>query len=371
MQQPGQAVTPDGVRRGEPGALAALCERRGAAVLAYTREVCDAEGARHAAAEALARFRAAVWASGDAADLDPERLLLSATRHAAAACAQPPESGATRRILGRSHTDTCQRMPVLIVARAENLLGPADLDRLSRHLERCASCRATEAAFRRAERAYVASTHAPVDSATAALFLGALAEAAPIDAPVEPVEPAPAAPEPAAVEPAAPEPEVVQEAEPAVVATPEPEPEPEPQVVAAPEPERAPEPQVIAAAEPEPVHEALPDDLDDHDEDGWTDPVEDTYDHHMIEPGPATWNAPDEPAPRRRRTRIVLPIAVLVAGAVAAMGVAGVFDGGGSSSGTTSSTAGSTTAAPATTTAAKHAKRHRRATTSSTVTATP
>src|SRR5436309_10344271 len=108
MQLPGQAgaVTPEGVRTGDPAALAALCERRGGAVLAYCREVCEPAEAALAAAEALARFRAAVWASADAADLDPERLLLSATRHAASARARrPAEVGPTRRILGRTHTD--------------------------------------------------------------------------------------------------------------------------------------------------------------------------------------------------------------------------------------------------------------------------
>jgi hypothetical protein len=305
-EQPG-AVTPDGVRAGDPDALAALCERRGAPVLAYCREVCAPEDAPLAAAEALARFRAAVWASGDAVDLDPERLLLSATRHSAASKAQiPADTGPTRRMLGRGQTDTCARMPALIVARAENLLGSADLDRLSRHLDRCATCRATEAAFRRAERAYVATTHAPLDSATSALFLAALTEAAPMQA-----------------------------------AAPEPEPEPEPQ----PEPQPEPEPTAFV--------ETLGDELDDTDDDGWTgepepepQPVDDTYDHHMIEPGPATWNASEEPPRRRRRWRVVIPVAILAAGAAAAMGVAGVFDGGNGSSTVDTRTVQSTSVAP-------------------------
>ena len=324
-------VTPEGVRSGDSGALAALCERRGAAVLAYCREVCEPAAAQLAAAEALARFRAAVWAAGDAGDLDPERLLLSATRHAAAASAQvAPEVGATRRILGRGQTMTCARMPSLIVARAENLLGSADLDRLSRHLERCATCRATEAAFRRAERAYVATAHAPLDSSTTALFLAALAEAAPVAAPPDPVV------ELAEPVPDAPEPEDEPEPQPP---TPEPEPaEPEPQP-----PAPVPEP-AFPPTEPlpvEPTADQLPDDLDDADEDGWAE--DDHYDH-MLEPGPATWNA-TEPAPHRgSRLRIVLPVAVLAAGAAAALAIAGVFDSGDGSPSTTTHT---TTTAPA------------------------
>ena len=325
------AVTPEGVRDGDPDALAGLCERRGAAVLAYCREVCAGPDAPLAAAEALARFRAAVWACRDVPDLDPERLLLSATRHSAAARARPPaEPGGARRILGRGHTDTCARMPALIVARAENLLGSADLDRLSRHLERCASCRATEAAFRRAERAYIATAHPPLDSATTALFLAALAEAAPVEAP--------------AIE--------------------------EPPVETPPPAEQPPEPEPV----PEPVYEP--------DEDGWTgepepEPAGDTYEHHMLEPGPATWNASEEPPRRRRRLRVIVPVAVLAAGAAAAMGVAGVFDGNDDRA--PARTPQSTTVAPATSTASSTARRkraaerrRRRATTNpTTVTATP
>ena len=311
MQAPEQAaaVTPEGVRAGAPDALAALVERRGAAVLAYAREVCDPAAAQLAAAEALARFRAAVVASGDAADLDPERLLLSATRHASAARARPPaEAGGARRMLGRGQTETCAQMPSLIVARAENLLGGADLDRLGRHIDRCASCRATEAAFRRAERAYVATTHAPLDAPTAALFLAALTDAAPVEAPAQ--EPVQAPPEPA------------------------PEPAPEPPAVPA-------EEQVPLEPEPEPEPEP-----DDHtDDEGWTG----EYDHHMIEPGPATWAATEEPPRRRRSLRIIIPAAVLAVGAAAALAVAGVFDSSDKSSTVDTRTVQSTSVAPPTT----------------------
>lgn len=345
MQVPEQAgaVTPDGVRIGDPAALAALCERRGAAVLGYCREVCAPVDAPLAAAEALARFRAAVWACGDAADVDPERLLLSATRHAAASRARgPAEAGTTRRILGRAHTDTCARMPALIVARAENLLGSADLDRLSRHLDRCASCRATEAAFRRAERSYVATAHAPLDSPTTALFLAALAEAAPVEAGAQP--------------------------------EPEPEPLPTPEPPPAPEPQLAPEP--VAVDE-----EHVAEEFDHADDDGWTgeeEPTGDAYEHHMIEPGPATWNATEDPPRRRRGLRVIVPVAVLAAGAVAAMGVAGVFDNSDDSSTVDTRTVQSTSVAPtATTSAAQRARqrrareRRRQATNPATVTATP
>jgi hypothetical protein len=301
MQAPEQAaaVTPEGVRAGAPEALAALVERRGAGVLAYAREVCEPAAAQLAAAEALARFRAAVVASGDAADLDPERLLLSATRHASAAHARPPvETGGARRMLGRGPTETCAQMPALIVARAENLLGNADLDRLGRHVDRCASCRATEAAFRRAERAYVATAHAPLDAATTALFVAALTDAAPM----------------------------------AVAAEPEPEPAPEPGPV--PEPPATP---VVEHVEHVEHVEAEPEPEDHTDDEGWTGEDaavdDDTYDR-MIEPGPATWSATEEPPRRRRRLRIVLPAVIVAAGAAAGLAIAGVFDSSGSSTST-------------------------------------
>jgi hypothetical protein len=281
------AVTPQGVREGDAAALAALCERRGRAVLAYAREVCAPADAPGAAAEALARFRAAVWLSGDAAGLDPERLLLGATRHAAAACARrPTEVGTARRIMRRDHTEVCTQIPSLVVARAEGLLGAADQDRLARHLDRCSSCRETEAAFRRAERAYGSTAHIDLDGATIAQFLAALAEAAPV----------------------------------AVVPPPDPGPEPEPEPVA------------VAAAEPEaPPQEEAADDLDDDDADGWSGeplaPLEDpeTADTALAV-SPISWAVP---ARRRRMSpvRVVLPVVVLLAGAAAAMAIAGVFNG--------------------------------------------
>jgi hypothetical protein len=283
------AVTPQGIREGDPAALAALCERRGRAVLAYAREVCAPADAPGAAAEALARFRAAVWVSGDAAGLDPERLLLGATRHAAAACARrPTEVGTARRIMRRDHTEVCAQIPGLVVARAEALLGDADQDRLARHLERCSSCRETEAAFRRAERAYGSTAHIDLDGATMAQFLGALAEAAPL----------------------------------AAVPPPEPQPESEPE----------PEPVAVAAAEPEaPAQEEAADDLDDDDADGWSGeplvPLEDPESADTaLAVSPISWAVPA----RRRRVspvRVVLPVVVLLAGAAAAMAIAGVFNG--------------------------------------------
>jgi hypothetical protein len=80
-QQPG-AVTPTGVRVGDPLVLAALCARRGAAVLAFASRVCEPAYLNRAAADAFARFRAEVVAADGALTVHPDALLLRAARRA-------------------------------------------------------------------------------------------------------------------------------------------------------------------------------------------------------------------------------------------------------------------------------------------------
>src|SRR5687768_8007389 len=87
---PTAAVTPQGVRDGDPVVLAALTERRGAAVLAYCEHVAPGV-APAAAADAFARFRRDVVEARDPLALDPEAALLRATRLAAAARAPRPQ----------------------------------------------------------------------------------------------------------------------------------------------------------------------------------------------------------------------------------------------------------------------------------------
>ena len=64
-------VTPEGVRAGDPAALRALVDRRGPAVIAFCTQVCGRDAAPTAAAEAFARFRAAVRDAPDLSALDP------------------------------------------------------------------------------------------------------------------------------------------------------------------------------------------------------------------------------------------------------------------------------------------------------------
>jgi hypothetical protein len=178
---PAVAVTPAGVRDGDPAALIGLCSARGPSVLAYCRHVAGDAEAAAAAADAFARFRAAVVATDDLADLNPEALLISATRNAAA-----------EHVDGQAQ-DECAEVPSLLAGRADKTASSADLDRLDRHLEGCWACRAPVARFKAAERAYRDPPDPTLDPEIAAQIFVALATAAPARG----AEPPAAAPAPA------------------------------------------------------------------------------------------------------------------------------------------------------------------------------
>lgn len=247
------AVTPAGVRDGDPVALAALTERRGSAVLAYAERVAGPEGMVEAAGEALARFRAAVVAVDDPLSIDPEALLLHTTRAAAAARVAGARPAGETRIAGLD----CANVPKLLAARADGDLSPAEERRLVAHLEQCPACRGTESRLAAAERAYREGMDVPPPRDLARSLVAALLSAAPTPAaaprfepdPVVVVEPAPASFEPDRVPPAV------------VEAPVEPEPEPGPGPAARTEAELAPaepEPEPDVASAPEPVAEVRP-----------------------------------------------------------------------------------------------------------------
>ena len=169
-----RGVTPEGVRAGDPAALQALVDRRGPAVIAFCTQVCGPQAADRAAAEAFARFRAAVRDAPDLKQLDPEGLLRGATRHAAASMARQPSGPPPHGKLRSRGTETCVHVPTMPAARANGALGPADLERLARHLDRCERCNALAEIFRRAELAY---QDPPVDTLgtdTSSVLLDAL-----------------------------------------------------------------------------------------------------------------------------------------------------------------------------------------------------
>jgi hypothetical protein len=190
------------VRDGDPAALEGLCDARGPAVLAYSRSVAGDASAAAAAAEAFAAFRAAVHAAEDPADLNPELLLLNATRQAAARHASVVAQG------------ICAAVPRLLAARADRSIMLADLERLEAHLETCWTCRAPVARFKAAERAYRDPPDEPVPREAAEAIVAALAAAAPLRADEPPPEPEPE-PAPAVEPPPALHPEPAHAPEPA------------------------------------------------------------------------------------------------------------------------------------------------------------
>jgi len=151
-------------------------------VLAYCEHVVSDGRAAIAAAEAFRRFRVAVVEAGDLAELDPEALLISATRHAAAEHVptppQPPD--VLRGVARRPATGWCGDVPALLAARAERTITRIDLARLEQHLAGCPACRAPEARFQAAERAYRNPPATPMALPATAAIIAALATAAPI-----------------------------------------------------------------------------------------------------------------------------------------------------------------------------------------------
>ncbi len=175
------AVTPSGVRDGDPQVLAALCARRGPAILAYARASCAAPYVTRAAADAFARFRALVAAPEGPPGAHPDALLLSCARRAALELAPPgPDLG-------------CGAAIELLASRGERTISSGDDARLTRHLDICPSCRDMSRRLAEAEAAYRAADEAPLPAEVTAAVVAALAAAAPIRARVDLAAPPPAA----------------------------------------------------------------------------------------------------------------------------------------------------------------------------------
>lgn len=176
--EPG-AVTPAGIIGGDHDVLAALCERRGGAVLAYCRHISAPGLSARACAQAFARFRLGVGEATDPEALDPDATLLRATRYAAAAhvlqfvpLAPVPGLG-----LGRAW---CYAVPQAIASRESGELSRWGRRRLAVHLRRCGTCRETEARALAAERAYQEAPVEELPAGVAAQILTALEEAVPV-----------------------------------------------------------------------------------------------------------------------------------------------------------------------------------------------
>ncbi|MFL5845938.1 MAG: hypothetical protein ACJ762_14720 [Solirubrobacteraceae bacterium] len=258
------AITPQGVRDGDPAVLAALAARRGPAVIAFAEAVCEPRDVVRAAADAFARFRALVVDPEADVAVHPDALLLRCARRAALDLApRGPDLG-------------CGPAADLLVARAERTINARDTALLNRHLESCEHCTDISRRLDAADRAYRDADETPLEPAMVAPMVAALAAAAPLrlpdsesilpSAPIEVTtqdrtpEEAPE-PEPAAEDTpslAEEEPEEAPEPEPVAEETPEDTPS-----LAEEEPEEAPEPEAEEpeeAPEPGPVAEETPED---------------------------------------------------------------------------------------------------------------
>ncbi|MEY2514196.1 MAG: hypothetical protein QOJ89_1554 [bacterium] len=144
-------------------------------MIAYCEVVAGRAAAAAAAAEAFGSFRANVVAAGDLGDINPEALLISATRHAAAR-----NVDTTARPAGVDAPLPCVRVPELLAARADRSIMLADRDWLEEHLASCWTCRAPVARFEAADRAYRDPPANSLEPDVAALIVAALTAAAPV-----------------------------------------------------------------------------------------------------------------------------------------------------------------------------------------------
>lgn len=311
-----KGVTPQGVRAGDPAALQALVDRRGPAVIAFCTQVCGPQAADRAAAEAFARFRAAVRDAQDLKSLDPEALLRGATRHAAASMARQPSGPPPHGKLRSRGTETCVHVPTMLAARANGALGPADLERIARHLDRCERCNALAEIFRRAELAY---QDPPVDTLgtdTSSVLLEAL-RAVPEHG--HDVAPAPAGGGPTgpALDGAFPHLPDLDDEVPIAVAVPAPaEEEPEP------------EPDAVAAAD----EDELADDEDYGETTEWDHELPDAslapeHDAEPVSETPLLSGGHTRRGAGARPLVLLLPLLLVLALAAGAAALAGFFDG--------------------------------------------
>lgn len=171
-------ITQAKIRDGDPRALAALCERRGAAVLAYCEQVAARDQAADAAADAFARLRASVMALGEARSVDGDVLLLHVVRSAAGWRG----SNAVAAREGRPVSESCAALEFELVAYVENSLSRAAREGVDDHLAQCRFCAAALRRLEAGERAYERPPRAPLPAGVAEELLRALVVAAPVRA---------------------------------------------------------------------------------------------------------------------------------------------------------------------------------------------
>jgi hypothetical protein len=170
-------ITPQTLRSGDPEALAALCDRRGAAVFEYCRRAAGDKAAPAAAAEAFAQFRRVIQPEGALTDhAAAEVLLRSATRRSALVYVEH----AAARGRAQASTEACDVQGTALVVYVENTLGQTERQVVDEHVAKCESCATTLRRIQDAEAAFTAKAGAPLPLAVARAILTALVHAAPV-----------------------------------------------------------------------------------------------------------------------------------------------------------------------------------------------
>ncbi|MEJ7797027.1 MAG: zf-HC2 domain-containing protein [Solirubrobacteraceae bacterium] len=170
-------ITAARIRDGDPAALAALCERCGAAVFAYCEQVAAPGQATLAAADAFESFRIAVVAGGTLTGDEAQRLLLSMTREAAAARGVNATAARDSRL-----SDSCPGEEAELLDYLEDALSPATRDGVDDHLAHCRPCATALRRLRAGNRAFERPPRASLPAHVIEELLRALLRAAPLTA---------------------------------------------------------------------------------------------------------------------------------------------------------------------------------------------
>lgn len=175
-------ITPPKLRSGDPDALAALCDRRGAAVFAYCQQAAGPEAAAEAAAEAFAQFRRVIQPKGALADKGAADVLLrSAARRCALVLAG--EASAEREAdAAGAVAEGCGVQGAALVVYVEDALAPAERDVVAGHVRKCEFCAATLRRLEDAEAGFNVKPGTALPVAVAREILTALVHAAPVNA---------------------------------------------------------------------------------------------------------------------------------------------------------------------------------------------
>jgi hypothetical protein len=177
------AITVRAIRDGEPEALAALCAKRGAPVLAYCEHVAAPRQAGKAAANAFQQLRATVVAASETASpiIDLEAELLTSTRRAAAELGIHALAPAANGAVDPDAVE-CAGLETRLVSQIERPRSDEVRQEHAEHIARCPACARAMERLESGQRAFDKPPRAPLPARVAEQLLSALVAAAPVTA---------------------------------------------------------------------------------------------------------------------------------------------------------------------------------------------